>query len=80
MLQAATELSNGKNDMVAIPHQNHQTQLKILFDLGLQCQALQYTYKYYVYVTKDMEIILWIHPGKNTAIDKNLDKSGKELS
>ena len=62
---------------------NHQTRLKILFDLCLKCQAIQNTCKvhvYVVYMTNTVEITLQIHSGKNTAVDENLNESGKELS
>ena len=46
------------------------TQLKIVFDLHLKCQAIHNTYKFYVYVTNNMEIALRIHSSKNTAVMK----------
>lgn len=67
--------------MSAFSHQNnnHQKQLKILFNLHLRCQAIQNAIKFHVYVTDNVEIVLQIHSGKNTDIDETLNKSGKEL-
>ena len=37
------------------------------------------TYKFYDYVTNNVEIILRIHYGKNAILDENLNECGKEL-
>ena len=72
------------NGLASFSHQNnnknHQKQSKILFNLHLRCQAIQSIYYFHVYTANNMEIVLWIHSSENAAIDKNLNKSGKELS
>ena len=37
-------------------------------------------YKFYVYVTNDVEKVLRINSGENAALGENLNESGKELS
>ena len=76
MLQAAFELSGGRSDMIAF---SCQRQLKILFDLRPRFQAIKNPYKFYVFVTNNVEIVQQTHSGKNAAADENLNKSGKEL-
>ena len=51
----------------------------ILCDLRLGCQAIQNTYKFYAYVTNNVEILLRIHYGKKAVLDENLNECGKEL-
>ena len=55
-------------------------QFKIMFKLCQRYQAVQNTYKFYIYVTNNVEIGLWIHSGKSTAVDKILNENGKESS
>ena len=44
-----------------------------------RCQAIQNTYKFYDYMTNNIEIILRIHYGKNAVLDENLNECGKEF-
>ena len=54
VLRAAIELNNGISDMAALSRRNKneitQTQLKILFDLLLRCQAIKKVNKVYVHL------------------------------
>ena len=59
---------------------NHHTQLNIAIDQRLRYQAIQDTYKSYVYVTNDVKIVLRFHFSKKAAADENPNDSGKELS
>ena len=43
------------------------------------CQAIQNIYKFYAYVTNNVEIILRIDNGKDAVLDENLNECGKEL-
>ena len=45
----------------------------------LRCQAIQNIYKFYAYVTNNVEIIPRTHNGKDAVLDENLNECGKVL-
>ena len=58
---------------------DRQSDSKYCRNLRLRCQAIQNTYKFYVCVTNNVEILLRIHYGKNAVLDENLNECGKDL-
>ena len=54
-------------------------QLKMLFDPHQKCQAMQSTKRFYVYMTNDVEIVVWTHSSEKADVDQNLNASGKKL-